>query len=268
MKLPKELENIDLSSSVVYRNTELMNEDFLDKYSKFLDWRLVIKYNHLSEDFIEKHKKVMDWDYILLYQKHISDDFIIKHKDEITHWDFLGVHRPVSVFLGHVLYDKINWAALAVTDKLSEEFIREFRDKLDWTRITMGYARKFSDSFIREMKDYIDWYYLFTERKNMSMDFIREIVKKLLPTKSKYTIGALANQITDDNFLEMMNIFKKYDVEHHALENVHHIRLSDETIINNYVYFDMSILWNIKNGNISKKLRKVFDNSFGNKFGL
>ncbi len=39
--------------------------------------------------------------------------------------------------------------------KLSENFIREFKDKVNWYNIS--YSQKLSENFIREFKDNVNW---------------------------------------------------------------------------------------------------------------
>lgn len=258
MELPKELKGQYIHAPAFYIQNKKLTEEFMEKYIDFLDWKIIVKWVQLNESFIEKHADLLTWDYVLLYQRNISDDFIVKHKDKFTHWDFLGVRRETSVDLVYRLLDKINWPAFSSEAKLSDELIREFADKLEWTRVTIKYSNKFTEQFMREMKDYIDWYYLFRDRENTSMNFIREIVSKLPKRGIKYTLQALGNQINNDNFLEIMEIVKNYNIDDEVLFSAHSTNLSDETIIKNYQYFNKSIIHSIRNGNISNKLKRFF----------
>ena len=51
--------------------------------------------------------------------------------------------------------DKVYWSSISVYQKLSEDFIREFKDEVSWDYISSN--QKLSEDFIREMKDYVDW---------------------------------------------------------------------------------------------------------------
>ena len=72
--------------------------------------------------------------------------------------------------------DKVDWSRISQYKKLSEDFIREFKDKVDWKRISR--YQKLSEDFIREFKDQVNW-----ERislcQTLSEDFIREFKDKV-----------------------------------------------------------------------------------------
>jgi len=72
--------------------------------------------------------------------------------------------------------DKWNWAYISYSYKLSEEFIREFKDKVCWYDIS-GY-QKLSEDFIREFKDKVNWHNISAYQK-LSEDFIREFKDKV-----------------------------------------------------------------------------------------
>ena len=49
----------------------------------------------------------------------------------------------------------INWSGISIIPNLSEEFIREFQDKVYWWRIS--YVQKLSEDFIREFQNKVIW---------------------------------------------------------------------------------------------------------------
>jgi hypothetical protein len=55
--------------------------------------------------------------------------------------------------------------------KLSEEFIREFKDNVNWSEISK--YQKLSEEFIREFEDEIKWYSISTYQK-LTKEFIKE----------------------------------------------------------------------------------------------
>jgi hypothetical protein len=71
--------------------------------------------------------------------------------------------------------DKVNWWGISIHQKLSEDFIREFQDKVDWLCISI--YQKLSEEFIIEFKDKVNWYNLSTNQK-LSEEFIREFKDK------------------------------------------------------------------------------------------
>ena len=64
----------------------------------------------------------------------------------------------------------VNWWRISM-QPLSEEFIREFKDEVNWNNISV--IQNLSEDFIREMKNYVDWG-LISIRQVLSEDFIRE----------------------------------------------------------------------------------------------
>ena len=56
----------------------------------------------------------------------------------------------------YTLADWIDWTQISIEPRLSENFIREFAEYVDWGEIS-SYQRHLSDDFIREFSNYIDW---------------------------------------------------------------------------------------------------------------
>ena len=60
--------------------------------------------------------------------------------------------------------------------KLSEDFIREFQDKVYWYNIST--YQKLSESFIRDFQDKVNWYFISKHQK-LSNEFIDEFKDRL-----------------------------------------------------------------------------------------
>jgi len=80
-------------------------------------------------------------------------------------------HKPSSEEFIREFEDKVDWEWISQYQKLSEEFIREFEDKVYWSWISE--YQKLSEEFIREFKDEVDWYRVSVYQK-LSKEFIRE----------------------------------------------------------------------------------------------
>ncbi|HNW67143.1 MAG TPA: hypothetical protein PKO10_08080, partial [Aliarcobacter cryaerophilus] len=72
--------------------------------------------------------------------------------------------------------DKVDWFHISINQKLSEEFIREFSDKIYWEYISE--YQKLSEEFIREFANKVDWYYISKYQK-LSEEFIKEFSDKV-----------------------------------------------------------------------------------------
>ena len=70
----------------------------------------------------------------------------------------------------------INWNHISFDQKLSENFMREYQDKIEWENIS--YTQILSESFIIEFQDKVDWYCISKGQK-LSNDFIIEFKDKL-----------------------------------------------------------------------------------------
>jgi len=94
-------------------------------------------------------------------------------------YDILKKYTVSEEFLRHYIENRYiagpNWWPVH-SQKLSEQFIRDFRDKLDWLWICIH--QNLTESFMREMKDYVRWN-TAAEYQKMSSDFILEFVDRL-----------------------------------------------------------------------------------------
>ena len=93
-----------------------------------------------------------------------------------VNWTYISEFQKLSEEFIREFQDKIDWYNISIYQKLSENFIREFQDKVDWFYISK--YQKLSEEFIREFQDKIDWYNIFKYQK-LSENFIREFQDKV-----------------------------------------------------------------------------------------
>lgn len=77
------------------------------------------------------------------------------------------------------------WELICRTQVISEDFIRDFQEKVDWPLVSK--YQKLSDSFIREFKEKVYWPWIW-EHQNVSYDFIQEFNPKRPTQKIKDAI--------------------------------------------------------------------------------
>lgn len=53
----------------------------------------------------------------------------------------------------------LDWFGLCYDRKLSENFIKEFKNKICWPVVSM--CQTLSEDFIREFQDQVNWYFIF-----------------------------------------------------------------------------------------------------------
>ena len=73
--------------------------------------------------------------------------------------------------------NNVNWFEISAYYILSEDFIREFKDKVEWWNICLN-RTILSENFSREFQDKIDWYYISCTQ-NLSKLFIYEFYDKV-----------------------------------------------------------------------------------------
>ena len=115
----------------------------------------------------------------ILYTQTHSNIKLLKNS---THGSFLGGYRG-----GDESYDNIvqkvranpkaswNWHKVS-TAKLTEDFIREYQDSVDWTLISTH--QKLSEPFIREFKDKLGWWCI-SRFQTLSEDFMKEFCNEI-----------------------------------------------------------------------------------------
>jgi hypothetical protein len=72
--------------------------------------------------------------------------------------------------------DRVNWDHVSRYQKLSENFIREFKGEVSWFYISE--YQKLSENFIKEFKDRVYWDYISMFQK-LSEDFIRKFKNRV-----------------------------------------------------------------------------------------
>lgn len=105
---------------------------------------------NLSEEFIERLLSLVDNDYIWfdIFEYHkLSENFIRKYVEQ---------------------YDNDIWSVISKYQTLSEDFIIEFKDKVDWYDISG--KQKFSEEFALKFHNELDWS-LIIRRKLFLLDF-------------------------------------------------------------------------------------------------
>ena len=69
-----------------------------------------------------------------------------------------------------------SWKSVSIHKDLTEDFIREFADKVDWGWISM--YQYLSEDFIKESQHFVDWSAI-SSYQHLSEDFIREFAHKV-----------------------------------------------------------------------------------------
>ena len=97
-------------------------------------------------------------------------------------WSYISRYQKLSEDFIREFKDKVDWFRISIYQKLSENFIREFKDCVNWCCISA--RQKLSEDFIREFQDKVDWLWISISQK-LSNEFIEEFKDKLYLNKIK-----------------------------------------------------------------------------------
>jgi hypothetical protein len=138
-----------------------LTEDTILECTDLLDKNVLLQGLNFSEDFINKAIEVEYLNVEDIYElgmktySNLSDEFISKHKENIN-WDrmILYISTQSDSFDKHtkVVEDKDLWSIISAND-LSIDFIRQWKDKLDWSYLSM--VKSFTDEEKLEFDNYI-----------------------------------------------------------------------------------------------------------------
>ena len=128
-------------------------------YDKF------IRIDKINYTFLNKYPE------LILYFKNSK-----KLKLSVLYWTYISEFQKLSEEFIREFKDKVNWHYISHKQKLSESFIREFKDKVNWHNISENQI--LSESFIREFQDKVKWSTI-SKYQNLSESFIEEFQDKL-----------------------------------------------------------------------------------------
>jgi len=97
-------------------------------------------------------------------------------KAYLYEWLYIYQHEKLSEEFIREFKDEVDWHYISECQKLSEDFIREFKDKVNWKGIS--YKQNLSEDFIREFSDLVNWPNISIHQK-LSEDFISEFKYKV-----------------------------------------------------------------------------------------
>ena len=137
---------------------------------------------------IDKVKKEVEE----LIKEYYLNCSITKFSDKVN-WDLISIHQtpsPSEDFIRE-FQNKLDLRYISKYQILSEKIIREFQDKVDWIEISRH--QTLSEDFIREFQDKVYWEYIL-RHQTLSEEFIKEFqdkgkIKVTKKTKSEILEG-------------------------------------------------------------------------------
>ena len=95
----------------------------------------------------------------------------LKQNPKKIDWSWISLNQKLSENFIREFKDSVDWYWISINQRLSEEFIREFKDRVTWDWISR--YQTLSENFIREFKDRVDWYWI-SANQTLSAKFIKE----------------------------------------------------------------------------------------------
>jgi phosphoribosylanthranilate isomerase len=92
------------------------------------------------------------------------------------YWIDISVCQKLSEEFIAKFQDKVNWNCISIYQKLSEEFITKFQDKVDWNCISKH--QKLSEEFMTKFQDKVYWYYI-SQYQKLSEEFMTKFQDKV-----------------------------------------------------------------------------------------
>lgn len=172
-----------------------LSEEFIEEFQDKIEWYYIGKYYEYSVSFIRKHSDrlktaILKTDNLELIRElkdcisfdsinylNFPEDLLIEFKDKVN-WLELIKNRKLSERLLDLCNETFNprdWTWISDCQRLSENFIRKFQDKVHWGGVCR--YQTLSEDFMEEFSEKIWWGYIIKYQK-LSTDFIDKYIEE------------------------------------------------------------------------------------------
>jgi len=135
-------------------------------------------YFYLREDFVRRYgphfgpkARQHQWS-----RAPLSEAYIREFADTDDDWHRVSFGQKLSEEFIREFHDRVRWRSIAGFQRVSEAFLREFHDRMDWSSVSM--SQRLSEPFIREFADRLDWCYI-ARHQRLSEAFIVEFAARI-----------------------------------------------------------------------------------------
>lgn len=157
---------------------KLVNDKFINKYGKKINWAYFTWNCKLDSKTIKKYNKYFDatsW-------TNVTERFFAKQ------WKGYGFNEIDDYA------DQIDWRRLCHKAELTEDWMRTHADYLDWQMVSRW--QKMTASFMEEYADKIDWTQVTSNRKVKTAD-LNKVQNKLEVSKKKFNNNIYTRKIDE-----------------------------------------------------------------------
>lgn len=281
----------DIWSSISKRQN--FSEDFALKYADFINWSDISE-RYLSNSFINRFYNKLSFPSVLMHNN-ISDDLIRNYIESIDQVggiitrcqipedileelmnshraslsEYIIKHQNLSDAFMRKHIDKFHYFIkdLCKVQKLSESFIRDFKDKVSWSTICV--YQKLSEPFMEEFIEYLDWKNVAIYQQ-LSPEFIKKHIDLLdsrLINRYQYLPE---HQKESNNWLywtkqDKLKFIKENCNGAYEIVDDHYIVAYKSVRTNNYSHYNFQYKYEVGN---EYEAHCNYDVSNSNSFGL
>lgn len=183
--MEKYIQYIDFESISRYQS---LSEEFIEKYKDKVDWYYICSHQIMSEEFMDKMYDYLIIDKVIIKHKKLKEWFIDKYLDDINIIT-LVINQRLKLNYIFQLMKKINFKIYSEEEvmrwilekqKVNEKFIIEYIDLMDkynicWPLIVK--YQKLSENFMDKYSDKLNWSYIARHQK-FSLKFYNNYIEK------------------------------------------------------------------------------------------
>lgn len=155
--------------------------NLIEDFNSEFDWTKISS-RRLYEEFIYKSEKYIDWSVLNTgtHFQEFSDQFFIDFKDKIK-WGMLSFVQYLSDKFIEKHKDNLIWKHLAANQKMSDSLLRRNINKINENNLWSAISRnqELTECFLDDFSDFVDWKAISIYNDNLSVSSIRKHIKKL-----------------------------------------------------------------------------------------
>ena len=189
---PEFFNEIDWSSFSSYKG---LSEEFIDRYSHLLNWKILSSQQLFNLSFIQKHKDKLDLRIMQISHSNLcasNPEFFSKNFKKIEKKKFkvrnntrLFNNEQCFEFVVNTIRDEypnefecLDWKTISSMRFLSDEFIDQYSDKLNWGILCT--IQKLSQETIEKHSDKVNWKSVsITQISRLDVSFIFKYINRL-----------------------------------------------------------------------------------------
>lgn len=146
---------------------------------KFDNWKTIyfedIPKEWAIESLLREYKDKVEWDSLFRRGIILKEDFIKELIEDGTLDDrlikeFISCYHPLSEQFISEFADRLEWIYISSAQKMSEEFMNKYEHKLDFHFLPQ--YRRLSNEFIKKYEDRWNWLTIAETQKNVSKELI------------------------------------------------------------------------------------------------